>query len=633
MVFPYSLNLALWIGWGPRISRLMRNTLDALSIIKEGLKFIGVRNLTYLYHNFTDCSVVEEKYGKSPRFGGRDRRDLDSDASGGSETSSDSEEEDDEGILASGALDEQFHATLDAIRSKDPRVYDTKTTFYMGIEDEHADYGITKVKEKPMYLGDYHRKNLLEGDAGIDDKPNLPRTYTQQQDDLKKSIVKEMHAGGDSSVLSSDNEDADGGFLVRKPATKVNRDQIIREAPIKSLDVQSADKDPETYLSNFLSARAWVPSDNSKFQPFESDDEEEDRRAEAFEEAYNLRFEDPKSSNDKLMSHARDTVAKYSVRRDSINPRKRAREAEQSKKEAERLEREQEKVRLRKMRLEEAEIKINKIKEAAGFRGEMLQDQDWVRFLDENWDDMDWEAVMRKRFGHDYYAENEANDSGNGERAGKIKPRKPKWDDDIDIKDLLPEFDDEKPQFSLSDDSANEVGDVDNTIDDSGAIRPRSLNEQSSRRSQYKQKKEAKQNRQKVEQLVEQRLGLDFGLSGSSKKQSTFKYRETSPLTYGLTTQDILMASDGQLNQYAGLKKMATFRDADKKRKDKKKLGKKGRLRQWRKETFGNEKGPEKSLKDVIAEQASQEGVELANAHGSALVQRKRSRKNKQLAS
>ena len=62
-----------------------------------------------------------------------------------------------------------------------------------------------------------------------------------------------------------------------------------------------------------MSAKAWVPNDNSKFQPFESNDEEEDRRAEAFEEAYNLRFEDSKASNEKLMSHARDTIAKYSV--------------------------------------------------------------------------------------------------------------------------------------------------------------------------------------------------------------------------------------------------------------------------------------------------------------------------------
>ena len=632
MVFPCSVNPALGTKWSLQISRSTRTTLDALNIIKEGRKFIGVRNLTYLYHSFTDCSVVEEKYGKSSRSGGMDRRDLNSDVSGGSDTSSDSEEEDDEGILASGTLDEQFHATLDAIRSKDPRVYDKKTIFYMGIEDEHHDSGTTKTKEKPMYLSDYHRRNLLEGDAGIDDEPNLPRTYSEQQDDLKKSIVKEMHAGGDSSVVSSDDEDADGGFLVRKPATKLNHGSIVREAPNRSLDVQSADKDPETYLSNFLSARAWVPSGNSKFQPFESDNEEEDRLAEAFEEAYNLRFEDPKSSNDKLISHARDTVDRYSVRRESTNPRKRAREAEQSEKEVKRLEREQEKARLRKMRLEEAEIKINRIKEAAGFRGEMLQDQDWIRFLDENWNDVDWEAVMKKRFGHDYYAENEPNDSGNGECAGKIKPRKPKWDDDINISDLLPEFDDEEPQFSLSDDPANEVSDVDNTIDDGDAVQSRPLNEQSSRRSQYKLKKEAKQNRKKIEQLVEQKLGLDLSFSDSGKKQSTFKYRETSPSTYGLTTQDILMASDSQLNQYAGLKKMATFRDADKKRKDKKKLGKKGRLRQWRKETFGNEKGPEKSLKDVIVEQAVKEGVKTANANGSALVQRKRSRQNKQIA-
>ena len=580
------------------------------------------------YHTISlaDSATVEEKYGRSSQSQGRDGREPNSDASGSSDESSDSEEEDDDGILASGPLDEQFTAALNAIRSKDPRVYDTKTTFYTDIEDQHANFGTSKAKEKPMYLSDYHRENLLKSNAGTDNEAQIPRTYTQQQDDLKISIRKEMHSSIDSPMASSDDE-ADGGFLVKKPSIKVNQDQNIRGNPTNSLDVQSADKDPETFLSNFLSARAWVPSAGSTFQPFESDDEEEDRRAEAFEEAYNLRFEDPRSSNDKIMSHARDTVAKYSVRRESTTSRKRAREAEQSRKESERLEREQEKARLRKLRIEETESKLNRIKEAAGLRGETLQDQDWLKFLNENWDDEDWEAVMRKRFGDEYYADKEPGDgeSEQHDRRKKSKKlKKPKWDDDIDIKDLLPDFDDEKHQFSLSDDSANEANDIDDRSDNNSTDQQRSLHEQSLKRLQHKQKKGAKYNRQKVEQLVEQKLDLDLVLASSSTKRSRFRYRETSPLTYGLTPHDILMASDSQLNQYAGLKKMATFRDADKKRKDKKKLGKKARLRQWRKETFGNEKGPEKSLKDVIVEQASRE----VKPYSSDLGRRKRSRKS-----
>lgn len=67
---------------------------------------------------------------------------------------------------------------------------------------------------------------------------------------------------------------------------------------------------------------------------------------------------------------------------------------------------------------------------------------------------------------------------------------------------------------------------------------------------------------------------------------------------------DILAADDAQLNQWAGIKKYATWRDDERKAKDRKRLGKKARLREWRKETFGTKEGPE--LKDwYVAENAS----------------------------
>ncbi len=47
--------------------------------------------------------------------------------------------------------------------------------------------------------------------------------------------------------------------------------------------------------------------------------------------------------------------------------------------------------------------------------------------------------------------------------------------------------------------------------------------------------------------------------------------------------------SDAALNEFVGLKKLAAFRDPDRKRKDKKRLGKKARLRQWRRDNFGAE--------------------------------------------
>jgi protein KRI1 len=90
------------------------------------------------------------------------------------------------------------------------------------------------------------------------------------------------------------------------------------------------------------------------------------------------------------------------------------------------------------------------------------------------------------------------------------------------------------------------------------------------------------------------------------------------------------MADDTQLNQFAGLKKLASFREAEKKEKDQKKLGKKARLRQWRKDTFGNEDGPEfKFGGDAPAEKEAENETKLDIREGDGQrKKRKRSKKH-----
>lgn len=567
--------------------------------------------------------AVEEKYRKQPLrtkkdwAGGENNHDKDR----ASESSTDSEEEDDEGVFASEKLDAQIQATLQAIRSKDPRVYDERAIFYTDDDEEPQDtsHPLEK-KSKPMYLSDYHRRNLLEGGADAD--PSMGNemllTYSQQQDDLRETIVREMHAtvneDEDSSIQSKqkkrtneggseDIDDADS-FLKRKVPNRGTDTLSINNIITADLpNPHTAEKDPEGFLSNFLSARAWVPSTGSNFQPFESDDDDDDERAEAFEAAFNLRFEDPKGSNEKLLSHARDAAARYSVRKEPLNSRKKSREVERADKEANKREREKEKARLRKLRIAEAEEKIQKIKDAAGLRGDQLEDEDWITFLDDGWDDNRWEEEMRRRFGEDYYADQDFQ-GGEGLTTKTPKIKKPKWQDDIDIKDLIPNFEEKESnlqhRFTLADEEL-----------DSDILSPSSTAEEDAQRSKKSgrrirkqiedSKNEARRQRRKVELHVDKRLNADETLSGfGTKHAGHFRYRETSPLSYGLTAHDILMATDSQLNQYTGLKKMATFRDAEKKRKDKKRLGKKARLRQWRKETFGDENGPQIALGGIF---------------------------------
>ncbi|KAL4810731.1 KRI1-like family-domain-containing protein [Aspergillus unguis] len=476
------------------------------------------------------------------------------------ESSSEDEDEDDDAELATEAVDAEILETLKAIRSKDPRVYDKNVTFYTSLDDS-AGPQKREDKQKPMTLRDYHRENLLSG-ANLAEDADSPKTYAQEQDDLKSAIVKEMHAAGEES---GSDEDEDEGFLVRKSAP-----EPVSERPkAVELDIENAEKDPETFLSNFMSSRAWLPNGNSTLQPFESDDEEEDDRAEAWEEAYNFRFEDPSKLNNQLITHARDTTNKQSVRRDEVSGRKKLREAARLKKEEEKKQRETEKNRLKKLKMAELQDKVDKIKEVAGLRASELTDEDWAKFLDDSWDDKNWEEEMQKRFGDDYYAEDIAD--------GKKKPKKPTWDDDIDINDLVPDFDDEKAtsDVEMEDDEESE-------------------NKKSKAQERRDQKREARKDKMRIEEAVDRNLDLDIALlPGTTKRNDTgFRYRETSPQTFGLSALDILMADDAQLNQFAGLKKYAAFREEEKKQRDQKRLGKKARLRQWRKDTFGSEEGP-----------------------------------------
>ncbi|OQD75156.1 hypothetical protein PENDEC_c008G00287 [Penicillium decumbens] len=506
-----------------------------------------------------EVARLEAKYGKTNT--GKDRTNESED-----EESSSDEDEDEDGELVTEALDAEIMATLNAIRSKDPAVYDSNVTFYSKFDDD-ADATPKEKEEKAMTLRDYHRQNLL---SGVDpaEEEDAPKTFAQEQADLKDEVVKAMH-GADSD---DEMEDAEDNFLIRKSGPA--EDSAPKEE-IK-LDIENADKDPETFLSNFMAARAWIPEGRAELHPFDSDDDEEVERADAFEEAYNFRFEDPSKLNEKLVTHARDMTNNQSVRREEKSSRKKIRDAERQRKEEEKKLRETEKNRLRKLKTEELQNKVNQIKEVAGLRAAEFTDEDWARFLDDAWDDKEWSKEMAKRFGEDYYQDDTQDEK---------HPNKPEWDDDIDIKDLIPDYEDEEPVNPVVD------SDGDEEEDDEAAGSKKKSKAQEKR----DQKREARKDRMRIDEAVERNLDLDITLlPGATKKNGTrFRYRETSPQSFGLTARDILMADDTQLNQFAGLKKLASFREAEKKEKDKKKLGKKARLRQWRKDTFGNEDGPE----------------------------------------
>lgn len=571
-----------------------------------------------------DLHRLEEKYGKS-NGNKRTRPDEDED----DEESSTDEEEDDDADLVTADLDDEWMDTLRAIKSKDPRVYNKDIKFYKDFDpNAPAASGEKQGKEKPMTLQDYHRQNLMSGYTGGDEDADAPpQTYDQEQDALRREMVGQMHAmaNGESKTKAeeqSDDEDDDfkpkaKGMHESMPAAQTQHSKKAKAKRITDTDIASADKDPETYLSNFMAAQAWRPKDSESGRPhaFDSDDSDEDARADAFEEAYNMRFEDPALANERLQTFARDT-AKYSVRRDEATGRKKARERERERKEAEKREREEDRARLRRLKIEAAEEKVKKIREAAGLRGKDVDLDQWRDIIEGDFDDADWDKEMTRRFGESYYAADEGAESDEEmEDAGgakKKKPKKPKWDDDIDIKDLVPDFEDEETarKYTLSDDDDDEDGGAPLEPEDEEAS---SKKKKSTKKDREKAKAEAKRAARKDRAAIESMVDASLPLNNPSLSTNTnagFRYRETSPTNYGLSARDILFADDSALNQFAGLKKLATWRDEEKKRRDKKKFSKKGRLRQWRKETFGKGEEPVGGFETILGGETKAGGGE-----------------------
>jgi protein KRI1 len=459
-------------------------------------------------------------------------------------------------------VDAEIAATLAAIKNRDPRIYDKSSKFYSDIDAESTP---KSEKEKPLYLREYHRQNLLNGQTGAEEQEDETLPYSEEQQVLRDSFLKAVDDAG---------EDGDD-FLVQKPRIK-NSAAMDKPAPP---DPSTAEQDPELYLSNFMSSRAWAPVGPAALEPFESDDSEEEEHAEEFESAWNLRFENPEMSNTVLLSHSRDLVAKSSVRKgETKSTRQRARDREREKKEEEKSEREKDRSRLKKLKMDEISEKLSRIRENAGFFGaddaDNIDVAKWRDLLEGDWNDESFDQEMTKRFGENYYGQKETE---------RKEPKKPKWKDDIDVKDIV------------SDESGADSG-LEEQVQES-------TNKLSKKAKTKLDSSKRKRDARVISALAENALDVPEPTSGQY-----FRYRDTSPTSFGMTTLDILTASDAQLNEFAGLKKLATWRDPERKQKDKKKLGKRARLRKWREETFGNEEGPQfdapKDVSVTVGEQS-----------------------------
>jgi protein KRI1 len=443
---------------------------------------------------------------------------------------SSSEEEDDFGVLVTEDVEAGIGQVLDAIRNDPSVLLNRNRKFFPDIKDTA---GVAKT-EKPLYLKDYHRMNLLNEGDNDDEKP-----YAIQQKEERDRLVAEIHEAG--------NEDeSEDGFLTQRTV----------ERKVESVELPDPESDEKGFLEAFISKQAWIPHNvdaktgknvvPSYGELVEEDDEEFDDIADQFETAYNFRYEDPNASE--IVSYARN---QSTLRRTEESSRRKQRER---KAEAQTQHEEQHKAeikRLKKNKVNQVLTRFEKLKEAledeevAG----MFTEQD----LEGEFDSTEWDKRMQAVFNEEFYSKKDN-----------------KFKDQLEDGDYVEEETNQEEEQDEED------------------ARGRSKLEKQEKTAK---KKEKKRLREAAEQFVEDNLELAVEEAGLDRRlgETKFRYRDVSPDSFGLSARDILLADDKELNEFVGLKKLASFRDPQKKQHDKKKYAKKRRLREWRKSVFDTE--------------------------------------------
>ncbi|ODQ77880.1 hypothetical protein BABINDRAFT_163255 [Babjeviella inositovora NRRL Y-12698] len=487
-----------------------------------------------------------------------------------------SEDEDEFGELITNDVESGISEVLTAIKLKDPKLFDPNVKFFEDPEKAVQKMGAKKESHKPMYLKDYHRMNLLTGgDTYEEEEIDMPmeKTYVQQQAEDKEQILSEIkNAFGGDEIEESDDED----FLKKKaPLTRADLIDAERMHPSRKLALPTPEGEGDQFLDAFIGSTAWIPQKGDKMINLDKregdedveDDEEFDDAVDNFERVYNFRYED--SSAAEIVSYARTQAT---LRRSKTNSRKKARE---QKHEDARVEKEKKNEAITKKK----SIKVNKvmdrlkqIKEAVG---DEVSDETITRvfgdtLMKDDYDEAEWDAKMTEIFDEQYY-----NDDG----------AKPEWSDDSDM---------------MNDESEVEASGKHSTEDaEDGPVQKKSKKDKlKDKKAKKKEKESIKDTAEKIvlkntPQIIDEVEEEQERKRGRSITDDVkFKYREVSPDSFGLTSREIFLADDKDLNDFIGLKKFAPYRPKDQRMKDKRKYAKAKNLKEWRKRVFKNENGP-----------------------------------------
>lgn len=491
--------------------------------------------------------------------------------------SSTSEEEDDYGELITEEVEDGINQVLTAIRNYDTdKLLNPDVRFFEDPEKAAAKISRTE-KHKPIYLKDYHRMNIMSGNTFKDDEDEVEepentvdgkQSYAAQQKEERSQLLQEIKSAFDEEAEEEEEDDENDGFLTKKEPSK--------RTVSPKLTLPDPEENEEKFLQEFVINQAWIPQKGDKVisldhdAAMEEDDEEFEDAVEQFENAYNFRYEDPNAAD--IVSYARTQAT---LRRSENTSRRRKREDGKLKKQHDKTENEKSIQKKKKEKVHKLTDVLEQLKTEYGADiDKSMVNKITDTLLNSDYKDNEWDQVVSELFNDDFYKQK----------------GKPTWDDDDEV---MADFYEEQKQ------QENTEGTDEEPSMESSANK--------SRKEKLQEKRLKKKEKHDLQDLVENAVDqnklaiIDEVEKETDERKSRaltkedqelkFRYREVSPESYGLSTREIFAADDSQLNEFIGLKKFAPYRSKEQRMRDKRKVTKSRRLRDWRKEVFHSENG------------------------------------------
>ncbi|KAH8406326.1 hypothetical protein KR215_011422 [Drosophila sulfurigaster] len=503
-----------------------------------------------------------------------------------SELDSDSESSEEEEVDVK--FDQEFFKTLASLKSKDPKIYDKETRFFNDDEseaDDDEEEGAAKKKSskaKPVTLKDYERKVILEHNGKFESSDDEPEeraqspTAVEEERRLKaefRNVMNQEDDGEDEEFggifkkrtktkAQTDAEEADfAKWLAGKQAdAEIEASAKQQLAPLKQYWNSSKLTQGESFLRDYILNKGYANTDASEIPTYDeivgdtaplSDDEQELEKQAEFEQKYNFRFEEPDAE---FLKRYPRTI-EQSIRR-TDDKRKEKRKELKERKQQEKEQKMKELDLIKDMRRKEIEEKIRKLKAVTGNDELGFKDDE----LEEDFDPEAHDRRMQELFNDDYYNVDE----------GEEKPECPS-----DIEELaLEDWDNYDPgqRHGYDDDDAHcEDDDFNMDCDYDPAAAKQQMQQELIESSRGRKGRKGRRNKfmemiqaekpvfnpedeQTYGDYIDEYYQLDYeDIVGD--QPCRFKYVETTPNDFGLTIEEILLAKNKELNQWASLKK------------------------------------------------------------------------------